>query len=143
MKFEGKTTSTRRAIMRGVRSRDTAPEVAIRRALWRAGLRYRVNARQAGARPDVSFPAARVAVFVDGCFWHGCPEHYRPPKENVGFWAEKIARTRARDAADNARLEAAGWTVLRFWDCDVQDDVSVVISRVRDAVRAGRAHRDG
>lgn len=98
--------------------RNTHPEVALRRLLHAAGLRYRLHRRVPGTRReiDVAFIGARVAVFVDGCFWHGCPEHGSIPKSNAEWWASKIAENAARDADTTRRLEALGWRVVRVWE---------------------------
>mgnify|MGYP000069931989 CR=1 FL=1 len=108
-----------RAIMRANHGRDTGPELALRRILHAQGLRYRVDYPlpfDRRRRADVAFTRARVAVFVDGCFWHGCPIHGTTPRTNTDFWADKIARNRARDDDTTSRLHAAGWSVLRFWE---------------------------
>ena len=105
--------------MQANRSRDTKPELALRRALHAMGLRYRVCARPIPDVPravDVVFRPARVAVEVRGCFWHGCPEHYRQPKANEGYWAAKVARNVARDADTERRLDEAGWMLLAVWE---------------------------
>lgn len=105
--------------MQGNRSRDTRPELAVRRAVHALGLRYRVNMRPLpGLRrtADLVFTRAKVAVFVDGCFWHGCPEHYRPATTNRTFWDAKVDANRARDLETNAALAVAGWVVLRIWE---------------------------
>lgn len=125
----------RSRIMRAVGSRDTGPEWQLRRALWRSGLRYRVQLRIAGTRPDLAFPGKRVAIFVDGCFWHRCPLHYREPKQNADFWRAKIGRNQERDVRDRLRLETAGWTVLRFWQCEISADLAGVVERVGTALR--------
>jgi DNA mismatch endonuclease (patch repair protein) len=99
-------------------SRNTRPELELRSALHRTGLRFRVHVRPlAGVRreADVVFPKARVAVFVDGCFWHGCPEHGSWPKANADWWREKIEANRRRDADTDERLRDAGWMVIRMW----------------------------
>ena len=119
-----------RAVMRGNRGRDTAPEFAVRRELHRRGLRYRVNFRPvSGLRRtvDIAFTRRRVVVLIDGCYWHGCPEHYRPARTNAEFWAAKVAANRSRDADTSAALEAAGWTVLRFWEHEAPVQVADVI----------------
>lgn len=107
--------------MMGNRRRDTLPEVRLRSALHRRGARFRVDfpIRPDDGRPirvDVAFTRRRLAVFVDGCFWHGCPVHGRQPKANNKFWSAKIERNRARDTRDVDRLGGAGWTVLRLWE---------------------------
>jgi DNA mismatch endonuclease, patch repair protein len=121
--------------MQGNRKRDTRPELAIRRAAHQLGLRYRVSARplpHLNATADLVFPRARVAVFVDGCYWHGCPEHYTPSRTNPSYWGPKIARNQERDSRVTAELSSEGWTVLRFWEHDPAD---VAANRIAAAVR--------
>src|SRR5262249_50711210 len=108
-----------RAVMQGNRSRDTQPEVLLRSALHRRGLRFRKNVRVVPSlqcRVDIAFKAARVAVFVDGCFWHRCPEHGVEPSSNTGYWTEKLTRNVARDSRNDAELASAGWQVIRVWE---------------------------
>lgn len=116
--------------MQGNRSRDTAPELAVRRLVHAMGLRYRVSARplpNLRRTADLVFTRRRVAVFIDGCFWHGCPEHHRQPSANAGYWSAKIERNRARDAATDATLADAGWTVLRFWTHQPPTEVAAAV----------------
>ena len=114
------SSATVRAKMQAHRVRDTAPELGLRRALHAMGLRYRVDVQPLPGlrrKADIVFRGARVAVFVDGCFWHGCPEHgRREHRVNDWYWPEKIERNRRRDADTDARLQAAGWTVVRVWE---------------------------
>ncbi|MFC1400260.1 very short patch repair endonuclease [Streptacidiphilus sp. N1-5] len=113
------SSAARRRNMQAIRSRDTAPELALRSLVHAAGLRYRVAAKPLpGMRrtADLLFRPTRVAVFVDGCYWHGCPEHFVPPRTNPGYWREKIGRNVQRDRDTDARLAEAGWLVLRFWE---------------------------
>jgi DNA mismatch endonuclease (patch repair protein) len=129
-----------RASMRANRRRDTKPELAVRRLVHAAGLRYRVDyaplPNQRRLRADLVFTRARVAVFVDGCFWHGCPQHHTVAKSNAEFWATKVAGNRARDERGEAILGAASWTVLRFWE---HEDPAEVAARIAETVRgAGR-----
>jgi DNA mismatch endonuclease (patch repair protein) len=108
-----------RAVMQGNKGRDTRPELAVRSAAHALGLRYRVGVSPLpGMRrtADLVFPRAKVAVFVDGCFWHGCPEHHRPASRNAEFWMTKIEGNRVRDADTDARLKLAGWQVIRIWE---------------------------
>ncbi len=101
------------------RGRDTKPEVAVRSLLHRQGLRYRVNHRvpESSRRTvDIAFTRHRLAVFIDGCFWHGCPVHFVTPKTRTSFWLAKIAANRARDLESTRDLESAGWTVRRYWE---------------------------
>ncbi|ACU70338.1 DNA mismatch endonuclease Vsr [Catenulispora acidiphila DSM 44928] len=121
--------------MQGNRGRDTRPEIAVRSALHRAGLRYRVNFRpltELRRTADIVFTKAKVAVFIDGCFWHGCPEHHRASHVNASYWKEKIATNKARDADTERRLQVAGWTVIRAWEHEAPDAVADrVIATVR------------
>jgi DNA mismatch endonuclease, patch repair protein len=113
--------------MRANRGRDTSPGLALRASLHRAGLRFYKDRRlvlQPGrkVRPDIVFPRLRLAVFVDGCFWHGCRVHRTIPASNSEFWTAKIEATRRRDTAQTKWLEAAGWTVLRIWEHEMAED---------------------
>ena len=120
--------------MRANRGRDTGPELAVRRALHARGLRYRVDHPlpvDRRRRADIAFTRAKVAVFVDGCFWHGCPEHGTTPRTNTAFWAAKFARNRERDEDTRSLLEASGWTVLRFWE---HEPVGPVVEVIRGSV---------
>lgn len=105
--------------MSTLKRRDNASEMAVRRVLHAAGYRYRVAYPVPGMRRrtiDIAFRRARVALFVDGCFWHGCPDHGTRPRSNEGWWTTKLAANRARDADTTAHLERLGWTVLRVWE---------------------------
>lgn len=121
--------------------RDTAPELALRRALHAAGLRYRLGYPVPG-RPrrtvDIAFTQARIAVFVDGCFWHGCPQHATWPVSNAAWWRDKIEANRSRDIDTDAALAAAGWTVVRVWE---HDDPFAGLARVLQALGRGLAVR--
>jgi DNA mismatch endonuclease (patch repair protein) len=119
--------------MRGNRRRDTSPERRVRSALHRRGWRFRVDLAVAvaggRARPDIAFTRRRVAVFIDGCFWHCCPEHGRPPLSNVGYWGPKLARNVERDRVDTERLRAAGWRVVRLWEHAPIGEAVVIVER--------------
>jgi DNA mismatch endonuclease (patch repair protein) len=120
--------------MQGNRGRDTSPEVRLRSVLHRRGLRFRKHvAPLAGLRcqADLVFPGARVAVFVDGCFWHGCPVHGRTPRSNTDYWQAKIERNRRRDERNNGLLAEAGWTVVRVWE---HEDPALVADRIAQVV---------
>lgn len=117
--------------MLGNRSANTKPELAVRRLLHAAGLRYRVAYRPESSlrrTADVVFTRQRVAVFIDGCFWHSCPEHGTPSKSNADYWSAKLARNVERDTDTTRRLEAAGWTVMRFWEHEDPKDVAAAIT---------------
>ncbi|MGW1490729.1 very short patch repair endonuclease [Streptomyces sp. NPDC002402] len=118
-------------------SRDTAPEVAVRKLLHASGLRYRVNVPVPGMRRrtiDIVFGPAKVAVFLDGCFWHGCPQHATQPKANAEWWRTKLDKNMARDRETTQHLEAEGWTVLRFWEHEDPATVARVVAQAREAV---------
>lgn len=115
--------------------RDTAPEMALRRALHAAGARYRVHRRplaEMRVTADIVFTKAKVAVFVDGCFWHCCPIHGTRPKTNAGWWAAKLDRNVERDREADRRLASNGWTVIRVWEHEIADEAA---ERVLKAVR--------
>lgn len=116
--------------MRGNRRRDTKPELAVRRLIHASGLRYRVDFAPIGgrSRADIVFTRARVAIYIDGCFWHGCPIHATSPKRNSDYWLPKLHRNVERDRETDARLQRAGWTVLRFWEHESPEDVAATIA---------------
>lgn len=126
---------TRSEHMARVKGKDTSPEVLIRAALWRSGMRYRVQQRIGRVRPDIVFPGRKVAVFVDGCFWHGCPLHYTRPRSSSSFWSDKLLANIERDGRQTLALEAAGWRVVRFWEHEAWLDLDGVVSEVVAAVR--------
>ncbi|MEV0901312.1 very short patch repair endonuclease [Actinoplanes sp. NPDC049802] len=128
-----------RKSMQANKGRDTRPELALRRAAHARGLRYFVNRRPIKAvrrTADLLFPRIRLAVFLDGCFWHGCPEHHTVAKTNATFWAEKVATNRRRDIDTNTRLADAGWTVIRIWEHETADQAAdtilAAVTRLRD-----------
>ncbi|MFF3709944.1 very short patch repair endonuclease [Streptomyces phaeochromogenes] len=132
------SSAARRRNMQAIRSRDTKPERLVRSLLHAQGLRYRVAAKPLpGLRrtADIVFRPAKLAVFIDGCYWHGCPEHYVSPKTNPGYWSDKVARNMARDRDTDEQLRAAGWTVLRFWEHDPADDCAVQIAAAVSRLR--------
>jgi DNA mismatch endonuclease (patch repair protein) len=117
--------------------RDTKPEVALRSALHRMGLRFRkdlaIRTPERVVRPDVVFTRTRLAVFVDGCFWHACPQHGNMPRANTAYWVPKLERNVRRDRAVDAALTAAGWTVFRAWE---HDEPQHVARKVMEILRA-------
>lgn len=128
-----------RRSMQGNRGRDTKPELAIRREVHRRGLRYFVDRAPLQGfrrRADLVFPRVRVAVFVDGCFWHGCPKHHTVAKTNAAFWAEKVRLNRSRDLETTETLMRSGWMVLRIWE---HEDVMGAADRIEAAVRGYEA----
>lgn len=130
------TSKAATAIGKGNRRRDTKPEVALRSTLHQRGLRFRKDflVRYPGSRVrvDICFTKARIAVFVDGCFWHVCPEHHHPPGRNQDYWSPKLGANVARDRRNDMGLTADGWLVLRVWE---HEDVAAAADRVEAAVR--------
>lgn len=125
------TTPERSRLMARVRRSGTAPEVALRTALRGAGLPYRMDGGGGlPGTPDITFRRSRVALFVDGCFWHGCPQHATTPKTNTSFWTAKILRNRERDKQVNRSLKKLGWQVLRLWEHQVRRDVDGLVVRI-------------
>lgn len=126
--------------MQGVRRCHTRPEIELRSLLHRAGLRFRVNCRAAPGvpfRPDIVFTRVKTAVFVDGCFWHGCPIHGHIPKSHSDWWQAKFLRTRTRDALAARNLELEGWLVVRVWE---HEDPALAASRIVSQVQS-RMHQ--
>lgn len=127
------TPEQRSRLMARVKVRDTVPEIVLRRALWAAGIRgWRLHPRNVPGKPDLVWRGKRLAVFVDGAFWHGHPDHYWG--QSGEFWDKKIAGNRARDERTNERLAAEGWCVLRLWDFEVERDPSACVARVAKAL---------
>ena len=117
------TSLDRARVMRAVKSRDTKPEMIVRRLVHRLGYRYRLHLPNLPGKPDLAFPGRRKIVFMHGCFWHGhdCARGARVPKDNRDYWTAKIARNRARDAKDRDRLRDMGWTIFTVWECETKD----------------------
>jgi DNA mismatch endonuclease Vsr len=118
--------------MKGNRGKDTKPELLLRRLLREAGYPgYRLHWEGAPGRPDIAYPGRKIAIFVNGCFWHRCP-HCRPsfPKSHPEYWNAKFAANRERDARKVAQLEAAGWAVITVWECEIRDDPARVATTV-------------
>ncbi|WP_084527599.1 very short patch repair endonuclease [Nocardioides dokdonensis] len=134
--YESRASSAAsRAVMQANRRRDTSPEMTVRRLVHAQGLRYQVDTKPLPAlnrRADLVFATAKVAVLVDGCYWHGCPEHGTVAQTNATYWRTKIARNRERDDETNKRLADAGWLPLRAWE---HEDPEAVVARIIDAVR--------
>lgn len=123
--------------MAAIRAKNTKPELALRAALRKAGATgYRLHSKDLPGRPDLAFIRWRVAVFVDGVFWHGHPDHWSPEKAASDYWREKIERNMRRDRAADERLSNMGWTVIRVWDIEVRDEIDRCTERVLAALRS-------
>jgi len=129
---------TRSQIMARVKRRDTSPERVLRSSLHAAGLRFRVDRRIEGIHADIVFVAAKVAIFVDGCFWHSCPTHATRPKSNVSYWLPKLEENRRRDLKQTARLRRCGWMVIRIWEHDCRLLTDRLIGRIVGAIARRR-----
>lgn len=125
---------TRSEIMKRVKQKDTAAELALRSALYTLGLRYLLHRRIEGIVVDVVFPTAKVAVFVDGCFWHGCPLHATFPKSNQSYWLPKLAENKERDQRQSEKLSTVGWTVIRLWEHECLPTTRQTAQRIAKAV---------
>ena len=129
----------RSEVMSKIRSKNTRPEMILRKALFARGFRYRVNDRRLPGTPDIVLPKYRTVIFVHGCFWHGhdgC-KHASTPKTNTGFWVEKIATNKKRDKIHTEQLIAQGWNVLIVWECDIRHHFKQDFPKLIDAVEAG------
>jgi DNA mismatch endonuclease (patch repair protein) len=132
------SSAATRAAMQANRGRDTTPELALRSAVHGLGLRYRVGIRPVTSlrrSADLAFTSAKIAVFLDGCFWHGCPQHHRLAGTNTQYWAEKLELNRKRDDHTNHVLQENGWLVIRIWE---HEDPREAAARIADAWRARR-----
>lgn len=118
----------RSKIMSAIRSENTQPEITLRKALWVKGLRFRVHYGK--EKIDIAFPSKKLAIFVDGCFWHACPEHSHLPKTNKNYWYPKLKRNVERDKVKEERLKTEGWTVLRFWEHEL-NNMDKILNRIQ------------
>lgn len=125
-----KSKEDRSKNMAAIRNQDTKPEIKLRKALFKEGFRYRVRHKLPG-KPDIIFPGRKIAIFVDGCFWHGCPYCYKEPSDNKEFWKNKLVVNKKRDCEVNEILEAKGWIVLRFWEHEIKKDIEDVVSMIK------------
>lgn len=133
------TKAQRSRCMSRIKGSDTGPELLVRNQLWHRGLRYRLHYALPG-RPDIVFPRERIAVFIDGCFWHRCPIHFTKPATNASTWEAKIAGNVERDRTIDACLKSEGWEVLRYWEHQVNENVTSVVAQIAKKVATAR-HR--
>lgn len=127
--------------MSRIKGKNTGPELALRSAVWAIGLRYRLHHRIGRTRPDMVFIGPKLAVFVDGCFWHGCLRHSTAPKNNMEFWKQKLERNRERDVENTTWLRAEGWCVLRFWEHEIDSSPTDCAHRIAIMIGKGRGTR--
>src|SRR6266545_625965 len=140
MKAPKRSPMSRSENMSRIRAAETRPEQAVRRLLWLNGLRYRKNLRIAGIRGDIVFRRQRIVVFLDGCFWHGCPEHFVLAKTRRDFWLSKLHENVSRDRNQTRILENLDWHVLRFWEHEVEADVGEVARKITCALHSPRQY---
>jgi DNA mismatch endonuclease (patch repair protein) len=118
--------------MSAIHSKDTVPEITLRKALWATGYRFRVQYGK--EKIDIAFPSKKLAIFVDGCFWHSCPIHFHEVKTNREYWQPKLKKNKQRDELKNKRLQEQGWTVLRFWEHELTD-IDKVVNKIQKTLR--------
>ena len=128
------SASVRSKVMSNIQGRNTKPEIILRRRLWHAGLRYRVHVRIPGS-PDIVFRRQKIAVFVDGCFWHGCPIHYKRPTSNQPFWDNKLRENMERDERVDRSLIDDGWVVLHYWEHEINSSLELCANEIVQLVR--------
>ena len=124
-------------VMRSNKGKDTKPELTLRKALRESGFPgYRINWKKVPGRPDISYPGRKVAIFVNGCFWHRCPHCNLPlPKSHTDFWKRKFDRNVERDRRKTEELESLGWTVVTVWECEIKKDLPTVVSRLIEVIK--------
>ncbi len=126
------TKEKRSRVMSRIRSKNTKPELSLRKALWAKGFRFRIH--YCNEKIDIAFPGQKVAVFVDGCFWHSCPYHLRLPKSHEEYWHPKLKRNIERDQEKTKRLKNEGWKVLRFWEHELEE-MDEVIAKICSSLK--------
>lgn len=124
--------------MAQIKSKNTKPELLLRKELWKRGARYRLKNNLSG-KPDLVFPGAKAVIFVDGCFWHKCPEHFKAPKSNVEFWIKKIGRNVERDQKVRSTLSDNGWLVIQVWEHEIKQALVSTAERVARKIIARMA----
>ncbi len=123
------TKEERSRIMSRIKSKNTKPEIQLRKEIWKRGIRYRINYPIFG-KPDLAFPNRKLAVFVDGCFWHKCPIHQRLPNTNKSYWQAKIEKNWTRDRVQEKKLKKKGWKILRFWEHDIKSNTNKCTEKI-------------
>ena len=127
---------TRSKIMSKIRNKNTRPEIKIRKLLYCSGHKgYRLNYKKASGKPDICYVGKKIAIFIDGCFWHGCPKCYKRPKSNKKYWSEKIKINKKRDKKVNLALKKENWTVLRFWECQVNKKTENIFNKIDEVLK--------
>lgn len=127
---------TRSKIMSRIRGKNTKPEILLRKNLWHSGHKgYRLNYGKAFGKPDICYVGKRISIFVDGCFWHGCPSCYKKPSSNKKYWSEKLKQNKERDMKANIKLKKEGWVVMRFWECQITKEIDKVSQEIKEKIK--------
>lgn len=121
---------TRSKIMSSIRGKNTKPELVVRGMLWSKGVRYRIHNKKIFGTPDISIKKKKLAIFVDGCFWHGCRKCYKEPKTNTGFWRKKLEYNKQRRIKVRQGLKGKGWNVLEFWEHQVKNEPQKILEKI-------------
>jgi len=125
----------RSRVMASIRGKNTKPEITIRKLLWKEGVRYRIHDKSILGTPDISIKKDKVAVFIDGCFWHGCKRCYKEPKSNVGFWRKKILNNRKRRNKVRTQLRKEGWNVQEFWEHQIYSKSHEITNTIENCLK--------
>lgn len=120
--------------MSRIRSKNTSPELLVRKALWADGIRYRIHDKTVIGTPDISIKTKKIAIFIDGCFWHGCPSCYIKPKSNKLYWRKKLSYNKNRRKNVKDKLKADGWKIMEFWECNIRDDTDRIASKIKTKI---------
>ena len=133
----GPSSEVTTRVMKANKGKGTGPELALRKGLREAGYGgYRLNWKKAAGRPDIAYPGRKVAIFVNGCFWHRCPHCNLPlPKSHTEFWQQKFERNVERDARKKDELERDGWRVITVWECEIKKDMQSTVSRIVEIIK--------
>lgn len=125
----------RSKLMQAVKGKNTLLESKVTKELWHKGIRFRKNVKSLPGKPDIAIKKYKIAIFIDSCFWHGCPSHCKIPKSNVEYWTSKIQRNIQRDLEISEYYKTIGWTVFRIWEHELKDDFEGVINKIVFAIR--------
>lgn len=121
--------------MASIKGKDTKPEITIRKILWKKGYRYKIHHRSVFGKPDISFTKNKLAVFIDGCFWHGCNRCYKAPKTNSEFWKNKIEQNKLRRKKVKYTLRKHNWKILEFWEHSIKQDPVAIVQKIENAIK--------
>lgn len=131
----------RKKTMRAIKSSNTFLENRVKKALWNKNLRYRKSEKALFGKPDICFISKKIVIFIDSCFWHGCPEHCRMPHSNIDYWENKILKNKIRDEKVNKYYSENGWVCIRVWEHELKENFDLAISRIEELVKAPNKFR--